>query len=107
MMEVVQLSTFWLAAGIAVAAYFIGDGMKNFKNPNAKSANPINFMEEDGIEQHKLIKESELPYFTGLSKEDASALIKDHPEIPHIIINNRAYFPREKLRKWLMEAGTR
>ena len=30
-------SFIWLAAGIAVAGYFIGDGLKNFKNPDAKN----------------------------------------------------------------------
>ncbi|HWL25991.1 DNA-binding protein [Lysinibacillus fusiformis] len=92
---------FIIAIGIAVAGYFIGDGLKNFKNPNAKSL--IDSLEDD--DEHELIKESEVHYFMGISKEDAKSLIQEHSDVPHIIINSKVYYPKAKLRKWLLNLG--
>lgn len=87
-----------LAIGIAAAGYFVGDGLKNFKNPTANSF--VDSLEED---EHELIKESHVHYFMGISKEDAKSLFQEHPDVPHIIINNNVYYPKGKLRKWLMD----
>lgn len=91
----------WLALGIAAAGYFIGEGLKNFKNPEAKTL--LDSLDED--DNHELIKENEVHYFMGISKEDAKSLIQEHSDIPHIIINNTVYFPKAKLRKWLLDLG--
>lgn len=91
----------WLALGIAIAGYFIGDGIKNFKNPHAK--NLIDSLEDD--DNHELIKESEVHYFMGISKEDAKSLTQEYPDMPHIVINGKAYYPKAKLRKWLLNLG--
>ncbi|RKD69572.1 hypothetical protein ATL39_2992 [Sinobaca qinghaiensis] len=85
----------WLGLGIAIAGYLIGDGLKNFKNPDA--ANIFDSFDED----HELIKENDLHYFIGVSKEDAKHMIAEHPSIPHITINNNVYYPKRKLREWL------
>ncbi len=91
----------WLAAGIAIAGYLIGDGLKNFKNPNSK-----NILESlDESDDHVLIKENEVHHFIGISKEDVKNMIHEHPDIPHIIINNKVYYPKAKLREWLMKIG--
>ncbi|MFC2946755.1 DNA-binding protein [Virgibacillus sediminis] len=87
----------WLALGIALAGYFIGNGLKNFKNPDAKSFSEI--LENE--EEHELITENDVHHFMGISKEDAKHLIKEHSDVPHILINNRVYYPRAKLREWL------
>ncbi|RKL65402.1 DNA-binding protein [Salipaludibacillus neizhouensis] len=94
-----ELDFFWLAIAIAAAGYFIGDGLKNINNPNAKSI--IDSLDDD--DEHELMKESEVHHFMGISKEDANSLIKDHSDIPHIIINNNVYYPKSKLRKWLLD----
>ncbi|WP_240377058.1 DNA-binding protein [Bacillus piscicola] len=91
----------WLAAGIAAAGYFIGEGLKNFKNPEAKNLIE-SFDEED---QHELIKEKDVHYFMGISKEDAKRLIQEYPSIPHIRVNENIYYPKAKLREWLMKLG--
>src|SRR5699024_11747429 len=57
------------------------------------------FFDED--DEHELIKESEVHYFMGISKEDAKHLIKDHPDIPHIKIKDNVYYPQGKLREWM------
>ncbi|WP_100013111.1 DNA-binding protein [Lentibacillus sediminis] len=90
-----------LALGIAAAGFFIGDGLKNFKNPNAKSFMD-NIREND---DHELIKEKEIHHFLGIPKEDAESLIQEYPDIPHLRINNKVYYPKEKLRKWLINYG--
>ncbi|WP_026671486.1 hypothetical protein [Alkalihalobacterium bogoriense] len=92
----------WLALGIAIAGYLIGDGLKNFKNPNSK-----NILESlDESDDHELIKENEVHHFIGISMEDAKDLIREHPNIPHIIINNKVYYPKAKLREWLLKIGS-
>lgn len=93
-----ELDFIWIALGIGLAGYFIGDGLKNFKNPEAKSLS--DFFDED--DKHELIKENDVHYFIGISKEDAKHLIKEHPDIPHTIINGNVYYPKEKLRQWLI-----
>ena len=90
-----------LAIGIAVAGYFIGDGLKNFKNPNGKGL--IDSLGEE--DEHELIKENDVHYFMGISKEDAKSLIQEHSDIPHIVINSKVYYPKAKLRKWLLNLG--
>ncbi|OCA84169.1 hypothetical protein A8F94_15725 [Bacillus sp. FJAT-27225] len=90
-----------IGAGIAAAGYFIGDGLKNFKNPEAKS--PFDSLDED--DEHELIKENDVHHFMGISKEDAKSLIQEHSDVPHIMINNKVYYPKAKLRKWLLNLG--
>lgn len=90
-----------IAISIAAAGYFIGEGLKNFKNPDAK-----NLMDKlDEGDEHELIKETDVHYFMGISKDDARNLVQDHSDIPHVIINNKVYFPKNKLRKWLIGLG--
>ena len=97
-----ELGFIWIAIGIIGAGYFIGDGLKNMNNPNAKS-----FIDalDDEDDDHELIKESDVFHFMGISKEDAKALIKEHPDVPHIIISGNVYYPKMKLRKWLLDRG--
>lgn len=96
-----EFDLIWLAIGIAAGGYFIGNGLKNFKNPDAKSFSEI-FDEDD---EHELINENEVHHFMGISKEDAKSLIQEHSDIPYITLNNKMYYPKEKLRKWLKKLG--
>ncbi|GAE25543.1 hypothetical protein JCM9140_1543 [Halalkalibacter wakoensis JCM 9140] len=79
-----------LAIGIAIAGYFIGHGLRNINNPDAK--NFMESLEED--DEHELIKEKEVHHFIGISKEDAKSLIQEHSDIPHIKINGNVYYPK-------------
>ncbi|WP_053220018.1 hypothetical protein [Virgibacillus senegalensis] len=97
-----ELDFFWLAVGIAVAGYFIGEGLKNFKNPETKGL--IDAISDDDDQQ--LLKESDIPYFLGITKKDAESLKQDFPDIPHIIINSKVYYPKAKLREWLKNIGS-
>ncbi|MFA1819709.1 DNA-binding protein [Virgibacillus oceani] len=89
-----DLDFFWLAVGLAAIGYFIGDGLKNFKNPNA-----LDVLEsDDGLD---LIKEKNIHHFLGISKEDAASLLKAYPDIPYMKINDNIYYPKAKLREWM------
>src|SRR5690625_3195174 len=97
-----EIDFLYLAIGIAAFGYFIGDGLKNFKNPNAK--NLMEYLDDDG-DEHELMNENEIHHFMGISKEDAKALIEEQPSIPHIKINDTVYYPKAKLRDWLLKLG--
>src|SRR5690625_4318647 len=97
-----ELDLLWIGIGLALFGYFIGDGLKNFKNPGASNA--IQHMLEDD-EEYKLIKQTDLHWFIGISKEDARTLVEEHPAIPHIMINGQMYYPRKQLKKWLLTIG--
>ena len=94
-----EFDLIWLAIGLAMFGYFIGDGLKNFKNPSALGL----FDDED---EHELVKANEVHHFVGVSKEDAKKLIEEHPDIPHIKLNGQIYYPKAKLREWLMKLGS-
>jgi hypothetical protein len=91
-----ELDFFWLAAGIAAFGYFIGDGLKNFKNPDAMDV----LESDDGL---SLIKEKDVHHFLGISKEDTPSLLRVYPDIPHMKINDNIYFPKAKLREWIKQ----
>ncbi|MGG3573975.1 DNA-binding protein [Bacillus gobiensis] len=91
----------WLAIGMVGAAYFISEGLKNFKNPNG-----VNFIEKlDEDDELELLDESEVHDFLGVSKEDAKVLIQEYPNIPHITLNGNVYYPKNKLRQWVLNIG--
>lgn len=91
----------WIGLGIAAAGYFIGDGLKNFQNPEAKYG-LREFFEDD---EHELIREKNVHYFIGISKEDAQQLLTQYPDAQRLVINGNLYYPKEKLRKWLQDIG--
>lgn len=91
----------FLGIGIAIAGYFIGDGLKNFKNPEAKGV--MDMLDEEDL--NELIKEKDIHFHIGVSKEDAKELIKEHPDIPHIVLNGNVYYPKSKLKQWLSNLG--
>lgn len=94
-----EIDLLWLGAGIAVAGYYLGDGLKNFK-----SLDDENIIDDlDFNDGRELIKDIELHEFIGISKEDVLQLIKEHPGIPEVSINGKIFHSKEKIRKWLSE----
>ncbi|GGF17547.1 hypothetical protein GCM10010954_15370 [Halobacillus andaensis] len=91
-----------LALGIAAAGYFIGDGLKNFKNPSA----PDFLSKLDDEDDHQLVKQKDVHYVLGVSKEDGQQLLRDHPEIPHVTINQNVYYPKDQLKAWVRKIGS-
>lgn len=97
-----EIGLICIALGIAAAGYFVGNGLKNFKNPDAKDSLSELFADED---EHGLIKENDVHYFLGISKEDAKSLVQEYPDIPHVRLNNKVYYPKKKLREWSAALG--
>src|SRR5690625_2981455 len=93
-----ELDFLWVGLGLAALGYFIGDGLKNFKNPNAKNAVENMFSDDD---RNELIKETDLHWYIGIRKSDVSSFIKNYPHITHLEINGNRYYPKEQLQKWL------
>lgn len=52
----------WIGCGIAIAGYFIGNGLKNFNNPGGNVLGGIGgiFDEDD---EHELINENDVHHF--------------------------------------------
>lgn len=98
-----EFDLIWMSIAIALFGYFIGDGLKNFKNPTSKNFFD-SFADED---KHELIPKKEAYYFIGIKKEDMDAFIESYPDIPHIKLNDSIYFPREQLRQWLINIQTK
>ncbi len=91
----------WIGLGLVGAAFFIGEGLKNFKNPNGRS-----LMDSlDSSDTDNFIKEDQIHHYIGVSKEDAKALLQEYPDIPHIRLNGNIYYPRKKVMKWMTELG--
>ncbi|MCY8010826.1 DNA-binding protein [Bacillus haynesii] len=88
-----EMNLFWIGLGLAALGYFIGDGLKNFKNPKGSySGNPY------------LIKESDLHYYLGLSKEETKEMLRNYPEIPKIELKGTTYYPYQHLMEWMLSA---
>ncbi|NYE04278.1 hypothetical protein F4694_001022 [Bacillus niacini] len=84
-----DISFFWIGAGLTALGYFIGDGLKNFKNPRGSfSGYPA------------LIKENELHLYLGLSKEEVSELLLKYPEVPKIELKGTTYYQYQQFREW-------
>lgn len=85
-----EIDFFWIGAGLAALGYFIGDGLKNFKNPKGSpSTYPT------------LIKEKDLHYYVNLSKEEVSELLKKYPDAPKIELKGTTYYPYEQFLEYL------
>lgn len=88
-----EIDFFWIGLGIAAFGYFIGNGLKNFKNPEAS------FQFED--EYPTLIKEKDLHTYLNLSKDEVADLLKQHPNAPKIELNGTTYYPYQQFMKWI------
>jgi len=85
-----DISFFWIGAGLAALGYFIGDGLKNFKNPKASSSG-----------YPTLIKEKGLYIYLGLSKEEVKELLSKYPNAPKVELKGTTYYPYQNLLEWL------
>ncbi|MFE1242637.1 DNA-binding protein [Fictibacillus sp. NPDC058756] len=75
-----EISLLWIGLGLAAFGYFIGDGLKNFKNPgNSFSEYPV------------LIKEKDLHNYVGLTFDEVEELLQKYPDIPKIELKGTRY----------------
>ena len=79
----------WIAIGLALLGYFIGDGLKNFGNPKQDSS------------YYYFIKENELQYYINLSETEIQELLLKYPGAPKVILNGNTYYSLEQFQDWL------
>lgn len=87
-----------LGAGIAAAGYFIGEGLKNFKNPTSSSTDDIMKLIRD---EPVLVKQEELHTYIGISKRDTESLLEKYQDIPRIELDNKTYVPYKQVMEWM------
>ncbi|PAD69682.1 DNA-binding protein [Bacillus sp. 7586-K] len=84
-----DIDFFWVGLGLAALGYFIGGGLKNFKNPKGSlSGYPA------------LIEEKDLYIYLGLSKEEVKDLLSKHPDAPKIELKGKTYYPYQHFIEW-------
>src|SRR5690625_7021317 len=102
-----ELEFVWIGLGLAALGYFIGDGLKNFKNPKAKNAVESIFPDDD---RNELIKESDLHWYIGIRKSDVRSLINNRSEEHTSELQSRGHLVcrllLEKKKKTERDEGT-
>ncbi|MEC5424763.1 DNA-binding protein [Virgibacillus sp. C22-A2] len=66
-----------------------------------KGSSEISVFDEDD-DEYMLLNEGQVHQFIGISKEAVRTLVRDHSDVPHLMINNNVYYPKEKQRQWLL-----
>ncbi|WP_404293270.1 DNA-binding protein [Cytobacillus kochii] len=84
-----ELNFIWIAVGLALLGYFIGNGLKQFSSKN------------EGNMNHLLVEQSHLHLYFYLSEADMKDLLQKHPHAPKVILNGKHYYHLHKFRKWL------
>ncbi|WP_338442437.1 hypothetical protein V5F86_10215 [Bacillus spizizenii] len=83
----------FLGIGVALAGYFIGEGLKQMNHPKAyEKSDPF------------LIKERDIHFyighFLGITTTEAKQLAGDMTDIPYIEINGKKYVQKHMLKEW-------
>ena len=83
----------FLGIGIALAGYFIGEGLKQMNHPKA-------YEKSDTL----LIKERDIYFyiglFLGITTTEAKQLAGDTADLPYIKINGKKYVQKHMLKDW-------
>lgn len=85
-----EISFLSVGIGLAVMGYFIGEGLKNLKNPKASSP-----------DYPTLIKVKDLYLYLGLSKEEVNELLSKFPGAPKVELKGTTYYPYQHFLDWL------
>ncbi|MCY8201565.1 hypothetical protein MOC25_18205 [Bacillus subtilis] len=83
----------FLGIGIALAGYFIGEGLKQMNQTKGNEQNDI-----------LLIKERDIYFyigaFLGITTTEAKQLAGDMADLPYIEINGKKYVQKQMLKDW-------
>ena len=82
-----EMDFIWIAVGLAVSGYFIGDGLRNFHNP------------KKGSGYYYFLKENELHYYVNLSGNEIEELLRDYPDAPKVVLNGNIYYPSRRFQE--------
>jgi len=80
---------FSIAIGLAFMGYFIGKGLQNFNHPEKISR------------YHTFLEQDDLEFYLNLNEDEIKELLKKHPDIPKIVLNDVTYYPKKQFMDWL------
>ncbi|WP_044445251.1 hypothetical protein [Bacillus spizizenii] len=85
--------TFFLGIGVALAGYFIGEGLKQMNHPKAYEKSDTYLIKERDIHFY-------IGHFLGITTTEAKQLAGDMTDIPYIEINGKKYVQKHLLKEW-------
>ncbi|AFI28562.1 hypothetical protein QI003_10065 [Bacillus stercoris] len=83
----------FLGIGIALAGYFIGEGLKQMNHPKAYEKSDTYLIKERDIHFY-------IGHFLGITTAEAKQLAGDMKDIPYIEINGKRYVQKQMLKEW-------
>ncbi|MCO4850579.1 hypothetical protein [Bacillus vallismortis] len=83
----------FLGIGIALAGYFIGEGVKQMNHPKAYEKSDTLLIKERDIYYY-------IGYFLGITTAEAKQLAGEMKDLPYIEINGKRYVQKHLLKEW-------
>ncbi|MGG3032916.1 hypothetical protein [Bacillus stercoris] len=83
----------FLGIGIALAGYFIGEGLKQMNHPKAYEKSDTYLIKERDIHFY-------IGHFLGITTAEAKQLAGDMKDISYIEINGKRYVQKQMLKEW-------
>lgn len=83
----------FLGIGVALAGYFIGEGLKLMNHPKAYEKSDTYLIKERDIHFY-------IGHFLGITTTEAKQLAGDMTDIPYIEINGKKYVQKHLLKEW-------
>ncbi|MBU8749973.1 hypothetical protein [Bacillus subtilis] len=83
----------FLGIGIALAGYFIGEGLKKRNQTKGNEQNDILLIKERDIYFY-------IGLFLGITTTEAKQLAGDKSDLPYIEINGKKYVQKHMLKDW-------
>ncbi|MCY8701125.1 hypothetical protein P8863_04930 [Bacillus spizizenii] len=83
----------FLGIGVALAGYFIGEGLKQMNHPKAYEKSDTYLIKERDIHFY-------IGHFLGITTTEAKQLAGDMTDIPYIEINGKKYVQTHLLKEW-------
>lgn len=98
----VAISICWFAVCFVIGSWLISNGLSNQTLKLSNKSEKLPF-------QHQLLSESEVANYLGISMDEVQKLTKIpdgensyRSEIPHIEIENKTYYSKNAIDKWLL-----
>ncbi|KAF1342407.1 hypothetical protein ABES74_19545 [Bacillus subtilis] len=83
----------FLGIGVALAGYFIGEGLKQMNHPKAYEKSDTLLIKERDIYFY-------IGHFLGITTTEAKQLAGDMTDLPYIEINGKKYVQKHMLKDW-------
>ncbi|MBY4604143.1 MULTISPECIES: hypothetical protein [Bacillus] len=83
----------FLGIGVALAGYFIGEGLKQMNQSKGNEQSDILLIKERDIYFY-------IGHFLGITTTEAKQLARDMKDIPYIEINGKRYIQKHLLKEW-------